>query len=198
MQPAERLELAAAINSLLRIRRSEDDLRSLNATLERKVVDRTDELREINLRLTEEINQRAKAEAALVQSQKMEAIGQLTGGIAHDFNNLLTAVIGNFELILKRNADPRIARLAENGLAAAKRGAKLTAQLLTFSRREKLDAVPLDVNALIRGMTPLLSQSLGASMRSTSASKSTCRPRWPTPINWSWPSSTCSSTPAMQ
>ncbi len=164
VQRAEQLELAAAVNSLLRIRKSEDDLRSLNATLEKKVVDRTNELHEINLRLTDEINQRAKAEAALVQAQKMEAMGHLTGGLAHDFNNLLTAVIGNFELILKRNADPRIVRLAENGLAAARRGAKLTAQLLAFSRRQKLDPVPLDVNALIQGMTPLLSQSLGASI----------------------------------
>ena len=164
VQPAEQLELAAAVNSLLRIRKSEDDLRSLNATLEKKVVDRTNELREINLRLIDEINQRAKAEAALVQAQKMEAMGHLTGGLAHDFNNLLTAVIGNFELILKRNSDPKIARLAENGLAAARRGAKLTAQLLAFSRHQKLDPVPLDVNALIQGMTPLLSQSLGASV----------------------------------
>ncbi len=164
VQPAEPLELAAAVNSLLRIRKSEDDLRSLNATLEKKVADRTNELHEINLRLTDEINQRAKAEAALVQAQKMEAMGHLTGGLAHDFNNLLTAVIGNFELILKRNADPRIVRLAGNGLAAARRGAKLTAQLLAFSRHQKLDPVPLDINVLIQGMTPLLSQSLGAAI----------------------------------
>ena len=120
----------------------------------------------------------------------MEAMGDLTGGLAHDFNNLLTAVIGNFELILKRNADPRIARLAENGLAAARRGAKLTAQLLAFSRRQKLDPVPLDVNALIRGITPLPLNRWAPPSRSTSASKTTCRPRWPTPISWSSPSLT--------
>ena len=164
VQPAEQLELAAAVNSLLQIRRSEDDLRSLNAALEKRVVERTLELRETNARLIEEIKQRQKAEIALIQAQKMEAVGQLTGGLAHDFNNLLTAVIGSLELIKKRNADPVIERLAQNGLTAANRGAKLTAQLLAFSRNQKLDAVPVDVNELIQGMTPLLSQSLGATI----------------------------------
>ena len=162
LQPAERLELAAAINSLLRIRRTEDDLRSLNATLERKVADRTAELVAANARLVAEIEHRQKAEAALVQAQKMEAVGHLTGGLAHDFNNLLTAVIASFELIKMKAADSQVvARLAQNGMAAANRGAKLTAQLLAFSRVQKLDESPVDVNELVEGMTPLLKQTLG-------------------------------------
>ncbi len=161
LQPAERLELAAAINSLLRIRRVEDDLRSLNATLERKVDERTSELMNAVARLRDEMSQRKKAEKALVQAQKMEAIGQLTGGLAHDFNNLLTAVIGNLELIRAKAGDVRIAQLAENGLKAANRGAKLTSQLLAFSRTQKLAATAVDVNALIEGMYPILNQTLG-------------------------------------
>jgi signal transduction histidine kinase len=161
LQPADRLELAAAINSLLRIRRVEDDLRALNATLEKRVDERTSELMHTNARLREEIAQRKKAEKALVQAQKMEAVGQLTGGLAHDFNNLLTAVIGNLELIKARVGDARIARLAEHGLTAASRGAKLTSQLLAFSRTQKLAATAVDVNALIDGMYPILNQTLG-------------------------------------
>ncbi len=162
VQPAEPLELAAGIHALLRIRRSEDALRALNASLEQRVQDRVSDLSETNARLTQEISQRQKAESALVQAQKMEAVGQLTGGLAHDFNNLLTAVVGNLDLIKARANDPRIARLAENAYKAAERGSKLTAQLLAFSRTQKLVTEPVDVNGLINGMGELLKQSLGA------------------------------------
>jgi DNA-binding response OmpR family regulator len=134
VQPAEPLELAAAINALLRIRRSEDALRALNATLDDQVQARTAELTASNRQLMQEIAQRQKAEAALLQAQKMEAVGQLTGGLAHDFNNLLTAVVGNLDLIRSRTIEPRIMRLADNAFKAAERGSKLTAQLLAFSR----------------------------------------------------------------
>jgi signal transduction histidine kinase len=165
VQPAEPLELAAAINALLRIRKSEEALRSLNETLEQRVRDRVADLAGANLKLEAEIAQRKKAEAALVQAQKMEAIGQLTGGLAHDFNNLLTAVVGNLDLIRARASEPRIARLADNAFKAAERGSKLTAQLLAFSRTQKLATTPVDINALIDGMRDLLSQSLGASVK---------------------------------
>ena len=164
VQPAERLELAAAINSLLRIRKSEDELRALNADLERKIEERTAELRQINAKLVAEIDQREKAETALIQAQKMEAVGHLTGGLAHDFNNLLTAVIGSLEIIEKKNKDPSTSRWTQNALTAAKRGAKLTSQLLAFSRSQKLDATAVDVNLLIQGMSALLSQTLGATI----------------------------------
>src|SRR5262249_14734201 len=137
-------------------------LRALNASLEQRVQDRVSDLIETNTRLNQEISQRHKAEAALVQAQKMEAVGQLTGGLAHDFNNLLTAVVGNLDLIKGRANHPRIARLAENAYKAAERGSKLTAQLLAFSRTQKLVTEPVEVNDLINGMGELLKQSLGA------------------------------------
>lgn len=162
VQPAEPLELVAAVNALLRIRKADDNMRSLNATLEQRVKDRVADLEAANLKLKDEMVQRQRAEMALVQSQKMEAVGQLTGGLAHDFNNLLTAVIGNLDLIRKRATDPNIVRKAEQAFKAAKRGAKLTAQLLAFSRTQKLTTAVVDLNALISGMTELLNQTLGA------------------------------------
>jgi DNA-binding response OmpR family regulator/two-component sensor histidine kinase len=164
VQPAEPLELAAAVNALLRIRRAEDKMRSLNATLEQRVKDRLADLEAANLKLIHEMEQRERAEAALVQSQKMEAIGQLTGGLAHDFNNLLTAVVGNLDLIRVRATDPRIVRQAEHAFNAAQRGSKLTAQLLAFSRTQKLATVPVNLNELIAGMSQLVNQTLGAEM----------------------------------
>jgi DNA-binding response OmpR family regulator/anti-sigma regulatory factor (Ser/Thr protein kinase) len=164
VQPAEPVELAAAINALLRIHASEAAQRALNATLEQRVQDRTRDLAEANVRLIDEMTQRKKAEAQLVQSQKMEAVGQLTGGLAHDFNNLLTAVIGNIDMIKSRATDARIARWADNAFNAARRGSKLTAQLLAFSRTQQLETAPVDVNALIENMKDLLNQSLGASI----------------------------------
>jgi signal transduction histidine kinase len=162
VQPSEPLELAAAVNALLRIRKAEDNMRALNATLEQRVRDRVADLEDANLKLQHEMEQRERAETALVQSQKMEAIGQLTGGLAHDFNNLLTAVVGNLDMIRMRATDPRIARQAEHAFRAAERGSKLTAQLLAFSRTQKLATAPVDVNALIAGMGELVNQTLGA------------------------------------
>jgi DNA-binding response OmpR family regulator len=161
VQPAEPIELAAAINALLRIRRSEDALRLLNATLDNQVQARTAELAEVNRQLMNEMAQRQKAEEGLLQAQKMEAVGQLTGGLAHDFNNLLTAVVGNLDLIRARATEPRVIRLAESAFRAAERGSKLTAQLLAFSRTQKLETSSLDINRTIEGMSELLNQSLG-------------------------------------
>jgi signal transduction histidine kinase len=165
VQPTEPFELAAGINALLRIRRTEDNLRALNATLEQRVQDRVAELAAANEKLKAEIAQREKAEAALVQSQKMEAVGQLTGGLAHDFNNLLTAIVGSLDLIRARSTDARLVRLAEQALSAADRGSKLTAQLLAFSRTQKLATAPVDVNRLIAGMRELLTQTLGGHIK---------------------------------
>jgi len=101
------------------------------------------------------------AQEQLRQSQKMEALGQLTGGIAHDFNNLLTVVVGGLDIIAKRADDPKLKRYAENALAAAERGARLTGQLLAFSRVQRLEVRPTLVAPLIESMRPLLRNVLG-------------------------------------
>jgi len=101
------------------------------------------------------------AQEQLRQSQKMEALGQLTGGIAHDFNNLLTVVVGGLDIIAKRAADAKLKRYAENALGAAERGARLTAQLLAFSRVQRLEVRPTYVAPLIENMRPLLRNVLG-------------------------------------
>ena len=102
---------------------------------------------------------------ALLQSQKLEAIGQLTGGIAHDFNNLLMAVIGSLELMRKRLPDdPKLTLLLENALSGAQRGATLTKRMLAFARRQELKKEAIDIPELVRGMTELLQRSLGPSV----------------------------------
>jgi CheY-like chemotaxis protein len=101
------------------------------------------------------------AQEQLRQSQKMEALGQLTGGIAHDFNNLLTVVVGGLDIIAKRAEEAKLKRYAENALAAAERGARLTAQLLAFSRVQRLEVRPTLVEPLIQNMRPLLRNVLG-------------------------------------
>jgi signal transduction histidine kinase/CheY-like chemotaxis protein len=115
-----------------------------------------------NDRLGEEMQARAAAEEALRQSQKLEALGQLTGGIAHDFNNLLQAIHGAFELILSRASDERtVRRWASNGLEAADRGASLTRQLLAFSRQQKLETKPVAVKGVLDRMADLMARALG-------------------------------------
>ncbi|HVH37739.1 MAG TPA: PAS domain S-box protein, partial [Sphingomicrobium sp.] len=101
------------------------------------------------------------AQEQLRQSQKMEALGQLTGGIAHDFNNLLTVVVGGLDLISKRIEDEKLRRYATNALQAAERGARLTGQLLAFSRVQRLEVRPTYVAPLIENMQPLLKNVLG-------------------------------------
>ncbi|MBX5134021.1 PAS domain S-box protein [Rhizobium lentis] len=103
-----------------------------------------------------------QAREELFQSQKMEAIGQLTGGIAHDFNNLLMAVLGSLELLKKRMPQDRsLTSLVDNAMQGAQRGAALTQRMLAFSRRQELHMEPIDVSGLVRGMMEILSRSLG-------------------------------------
>jgi signal transduction histidine kinase/DNA-binding response OmpR family regulator len=140
---------------------NEAQLRQLNETLETRIVERTAQLRAANKRLLDEIAEREKAQAAFVQAQKMEAVGHLTGGIAHDFNNLLTAIQGNVELIGRRTTDERIQRMAGYAREAVDRAAKLTGQLLAFSRNQNLVLKPVEIDKLVLGMDDLLSRSLG-------------------------------------
>ncbi len=112
--------------------------------------------------LKHEAAERQKAEAALFQAQKIEAVGQLTGGIAHDFNNLLQTVSGNMELILNHTQDnPRVARWAVNASSALDRGKKLTAQLLAFSRTQALELKPIALRPTMTDTIDMLHRTLG-------------------------------------
>lgn len=116
---------------------------------------------------TEAAETLAATEEALRQSQKMEAVGQLTGGIAHDFNNLLAGILGNLELLDLRIAQGRleaIPRHLETAQGAAKRAAALTQRLLAFSRRQTLDPSPVNVNQLISGLEDLVRRTVGPSI----------------------------------
>jgi two-component system, NtrC family, sensor kinase len=116
-------------------------------------------------RLIEETERRRHAEARAQQSQKMEALGRLTGGVAHDFNNLLAAILGSLELVLRRENNPRSVRLLQTATEAAQRAARLTAQMLAFSRKHEVAVRSVDVNGVIKGMDDLLCRTLGPSVR---------------------------------
>lgn len=129
-------------------------LRALNDTLEQRVIARTADL--------------MQAEEKLRQSQKMEAVGQLTGGLAHDFNNLLAGISAALELMQKRISQGRfkdVDKYLATAQGATKRAAALTHRLLAFSRRQTLDPRPTDVNTLIVGMTELIQRTVGPSIR---------------------------------
>jgi PAS domain S-box-containing protein len=108
---------------------------------------------------------------ALFRSQKMEAVGQLTGGIAHDFNNILMVILGNLELLRMRlpHVDDACTELIDETLRATRHGQDLTADLLAFSRRRQLNPQPVAINALVDNIVRLLSRTLGASIRITTA-----------------------------
>jgi signal transduction histidine kinase/CheY-like chemotaxis protein len=140
------------------------DLRRLNETLEAKVEERTAELAAINRQLVAQIEERQRVESTLQQMQRLEAIGQLTSGVAHDFNNLLTVVLGNIGFLEKASAlsnDPKLQQRLSHMRLASERGAKLTSQLLAFSRRQRLEAKPFDVNESLENMHHLLQSTLG-------------------------------------
>jgi signal transduction histidine kinase/DNA-binding response OmpR family regulator len=112
-----------------------------------------------------DVTERRSLEEQLAQSRKMEAVGQLTGGVAHDFNNLLTVVLGNADILLRRVRDEKQLRQLGSIRAAAERGQALTRQLLAFSRRQQLNPVVVELNALVRGFAPLLEQAMGEGVR---------------------------------
>jgi len=158
------LTLVAAMHLAFRdFALSEQARKQLNAQLEIRVHERTEALEAANQRLRDEAASRAAAEAQIRQLQKMEAVGLLTGGIAHDFNNMLAIVVGSLD-IAKRHLmtdRERAQRFIANAMEGAQRGAQLTARLLAFSRQQPLDPRPLDTNELVRGMSNLLTRSIG-------------------------------------
>lgn len=167
--PMERARLLSALGA------RDAELRELNQGLENEVRERTGELRaaqadlrDLNEGLEHEVQERTQellaAQDALRQSQKMEAVGQLTGGLAHDFNNILTGIIGNLELLQARVVQGRISeteRYIVAAQAAAQRAASLTHRLLAFARRQPLDTKPSDVNRIVLGMEDMLHRTLG-------------------------------------
>ncbi len=134
-------------------------LQSANDALEARVKERDEALRA----LERETVERQRTEEMLRQSQKMEAVGHLTGGIAHDFNNLLTAVVANLDRVQRLGGlDERLEKCIRNAMSGADRAAKLTDQLLSFSRKQPLQPEPQQVNAIVEGMHDLLERTLGA------------------------------------
>ena len=142
-----------ARDRLIDLGESELRLQRTLETLEQQVEERTAQLR--------------NNEEALRQSQKMEAVGQLTGGIAHDFNNMLTGIIGSLELLRRRVARGKLDdldSLIDLGVTSANRAAGLTHRLLAFSRRQSLDSKPVQINQLVTSMGELLQRSINESI----------------------------------
>jgi PAS domain S-box-containing protein len=135
----------------------------------------TEALAERNRELAAQIEERERVEATLRQMQRLEAVGQLTSGVAHDFNNLLTVILGNITFVEKalarQGVNGQIAERISHMRTAAERGAKLTAQMLAFSRRQKLEPKPVDLNDTVAGMRDLLQSTMGGSVRLESVLK---------------------------
>ncbi|MEC5161436.1 MULTISPECIES: hybrid sensor histidine kinase/response regulator [unclassified Janthinobacterium] len=147
--------LIAVQTDITERRRAEQALHELNETLEQRVA--------------REVAERAKAEEALLQAQKMEAVGQLTGGIAHDFNNVLQIISGNLHLLYQQAPqDSATRQRLETAIAAVERGAKLSSHLLAFARRQPLQPVVADLGRLLRDMDALLRRALGEAVEISS------------------------------
>ncbi|MFK4872830.1 PAS domain-containing protein [Novosphingobium sp. ZW T3_23] len=152
-ESGEPLHFIGTVVDITELKRTEARLRELNETLEARVA--------------AEVAERSAAQEALRQSQKMEAVGQLTGGIAHDFNNMLAVVIGSLDLLGRRvgEGDPKVRRYIDAATEGAQRAATLTQRLLAFSRQQPLNPDVVDANKLVPGMSELLRHSLGADIR---------------------------------
>lgn len=167
-RPIQPITLASVVQTALRARSRQYEVRALIQAreqaaqeLERLVIERTKALEDSNAQLRVEMNERARMEETLRQAQKMEAIGRLTGGIAHDFNNVLMVISGGLEMIERQADAARRSRLLSGMRQAAERASVLTRQLLTYSRRQKLNPEALDIARQIGGMRELLDRSLG-------------------------------------
>jgi signal transduction histidine kinase len=171
-RPFHPTTLVSVVETALRGRRRQyqarelmDEIRRGEALLEARVEERTAELAAANRQLAEQIGEREKVESALRHAQRLEAVGQLTSGVAHDFNNLLTVVLGNARQLQKAETDPAVQRRLDMMAQAAERGARLTAQMLAFSRQQKLEARAVDLNDTVARMHDLLQSTMGGSVR---------------------------------
>jgi signal transduction histidine kinase len=173
-RPFHPTTLLSVVETALRGRRRQYEARDLiqavreaEEMLERRVEERTAELEGANRQLAAQIAERERVEIALRQAQRLEAVGQLTSGVAHDFNNLLTVVLGNIGQLQKTAEDAPTRRRLRMMAEAAERGAQLTAQLLAFSRRQRLEPQPVDLNEAVLRMRDLLQSTMGGSVRLT-------------------------------
>ena len=168
-RPFHPTTLVSVVQTNLRGRQRQYECRRLNEELEFHVQERTSELAAANRQLLAQIEERERVESTLRQMQRLEAVGQLTSGVAHDFNNLLTVVLGNIGFLEKglssAGVDGRLAQRLGYMRAAAERGAKLTDQLLSFSRRQRLEPKLLDLNETVASMHDLLQSTMGGSIR---------------------------------
>jgi PAS domain S-box-containing protein len=153
VDPPSLRQVAVLFQDVTQRHRAELALRELNDTLERRVAT--------------EVAARLKAEDVLRQSQKMEAVGQLTGGIAHDFNNMLAVIVSSLDLLGRKFVpdNPQAMRFVDSARNGARRAAQLTQRLLAFARQQPLKPVALNANQLVAGMSDLLRHSLGGDVR---------------------------------
>jgi signal transduction histidine kinase len=167
-RPFHPTTLVSVVQTSLRGRRRQYECKRLNEELESRVEERTAELAAANRQLLTQIEERERVESTLRQMQRLEAVGQLTSGVAHDFNNLLTVLLGNIGFLEKTFAsagiDGKLAQRLGHMRIAAERGARLTDQLLSFSRRQRLEPRPLKLNDIVAGMHDLLQSTMGGSI----------------------------------
>ena len=164
-KPFENMEVMQLAHALTEKWRSQQEAKLKFEEMETMVAARTQELQSANERLQIEMAARERSEEALRQSQKMEALGQLAGGIAHDFNNLLTVMRGNVSSLLTEGNQPAEALIALQEIsAAAERGAQLTSQILTFSRKREMHPQELDLNQVVHQVGHMLQRLLGANI----------------------------------
>ena len=171
-RPFHPTTLVSVVQTALRGRRRQyeareriETIRAAEALLERRVEERTSELASANRQLASQIAERERVEGVLRQAQRLEAVGQLTSGVAHDFNNLLTVVLGNVQQIQRRPDNPLTGQRLQMIAQAAERGAQLTAQMLAFSRRQRLEPRAVDLNDTVLSMRDLLQSTMGGSVR---------------------------------
>ena len=164
-RPFHPTTLISLVQTNLRGRQRQYSWQRLNEELESRVTARTEELAAANRELLNQIEERERVEATLRQRQRLEAVGQLTSGVAHDFNNLLTVVLGNIQFLERELKTAGLEGKPVQRLSymriAAERGAKLTDQLLSFSRSRRLLPKVLDLKGVVSGMRDLLQSTIG-------------------------------------